>query len=212
MDLPVLILGAKNLGVVALEIFNSNQIDVYGFLDDDKNLHGKEINTITVLGDTEDSSFLKLIGKKCEAFVATDDNKLRKKLVEILVEERKTMPCNAIHQQAFLSSNLEMGHGNLLDAKVVLNAGTKIGNHTILRAGAIIDYNTQIADYVQIGAGAIIGDNVKIEEGAFIGAGAVLVSGITIGRNARIGAGSVVVRSVEKGEMVFGNPAEKVKA
>ncbi|MDX1903540.1 MAG: acetyltransferase [Thermonemataceae bacterium] len=211
MDLPVMIFGAKNLGLVALEIFTSNKIDVYGFLEDDKSLHGKEINTVSVLGNTDDTGFLKLIGKKCEAFIATDDNKLRKRLVEILIEERKTMPTNAIHQQAFLSSNLEMGHGNLIDAKVVLSAGVKLGNHTILRAAAIIDYETTIADFVQIGTGAIIGDNVKIEEGAFIGAGAVLVSGVTIGKNARIGAGSVVVKSVERGETVFGNPAEKIK-
>jgi acetyltransferase-like isoleucine patch superfamily enzyme len=39
-----------------------------------------------------------------------------------------------------------------------------------------------------------------------------IVSGVKIGKNARIGAGSVVIRDVKKGETVFGNPAQVVKA
>lgn len=212
MDKPVMILGAKNLGKIALEIFQSHQIDVYGFLDDDEKLHQQEIGVVSVLGSTDDDGFLKFIGNKCEAFVATDDTKLRRKLVEMLNERRKVMPTNAIHAEAVISQvDCSLGHGNLLDARVMLNAGVHIGHHNIVRAGAIIDYNTKIADFVHIGAGAIVGDNVEIAEGAFIGAGAVIVSGVRIGKNARVGAGSVVIRSIEANETVFGNPAEKVK-
>lgn len=212
MNKPVIILGAKNLGKIALEIFQSHKIDVYGFLDDDEKLHNQQIGTISVLGSTDDDGFLKFIGQKCEVFVATDDTKLRRKLVEILKERRKVMPINAIHAQAIISVvDCSIGHGNLLDARATLNAGVHIGHHNIIRVGAIIDYNAQVADFVHIGAGAVVGDNVKIAEGAFIGAGAVIVSGVSIGKNARIGAGSVVIRSVEANETVFGNPAEKVK-
>lgn len=213
MDKPVIILGAKNLGKIALEIFQSHKIDVYCFLDDDEKLHNQEIGMVSVLGSTDDDGFLKLIGQKCEAFVATDDTKLRRKLVEMLNERRKTMPINAIHSQAIISAvDCSIGHGNLLDARVVLNAGVHIGHHNIIRAGAIVDYNARIANFVHIGAGAVVGDNVEVSEGAFIGTGAVLVSGIQIGKNARIGAGSVVIRSVGDNETVFGNPAEKVKS
>ena len=212
MNKPVIILGAKNLGKIALEIFQSHKIDVYGFLDDDDKLHNQEIGVVSILGSTDDDGFLKLIGQKCEAFVATDDTKLRRKLVEMLKERRKVMPTNAIHTQAIISAvDCSLGHGNLLDARAMLNAGVHIGHHNIIRAGAIIDYNTKIDDFVHIGAGAVVGDNVEIAEGAFVGAGAIIVSGVRIGKNARIGAGSVVIRSVEANETVFGNPAEKIK-
>lgn len=212
MNKPVMIFGAKNLGKIALEIFQSHKIDVYGFLEDDEQLHRQEIGTISILGSTDDDGFLKLIGQKCEAFVATDDSKLRRKLVEMLKERRKTMPMNAIHAEAVISSvDCSLGHGNLLDARAILNAGVHIGHHNIIRAGVIIDYDTKIADFVHIGAGAVVGDNVTIDEGVFVGAGAVIISGVNIGKNARIGAGSVVIRSVGANETVFGNPAEKVK-
>ncbi|MCR9082183.1 MAG: acetyltransferase [Cyclobacteriaceae bacterium] len=211
MDKPVIIFGAKGIAQPALEIFNSNEAVVYGFLEEDEKLHGSEINTVPVLGHPEDDGFLKLIGKKTEAFVAVDDAKYRKFIVELLNERRKVQPVNAIHSTAFISSDAAIGHGNFINARVTLGTGTEIGQHCILHTGAIIDHHVKMGDYVQVGAGSIINSEVTIEEGAFIGTGATIVSGVTIGKNARIGAGSVVISSVGANETVFGNPAAKIK-
>ncbi len=210
MDKPVIILGAKGIAHPALEIFNSNNVDVYGFLDEDKDLHGQEINVVPVLGHPEDDGFLKLIGKKCEAFVAVDDNKYRKFLVKLLNERRKNQPINAIHKTAYISTDATMGHGNFVNARVTVGAGAVLGHHGIFHAGAIIDHKVVLGDFVQVGAGAVVNAGVKIEDGAFIGSGVTIVSGVKIGKNARIGAGSVVVSDVEEESTVFGNPAKPV--
>jgi sugar O-acyltransferase (sialic acid O-acetyltransferase NeuD family) len=211
MEKPVIILGAKGIAHPALEIFNSNRVIVYGFLDEDQKLHGTEINTVTVLGRTEDEGFLKLIGQKCEAFVAVDDTKYRKFLVEMLLENRKVQPVNAVHQSAYISTDAAIGHGNFINAQVTIGAAAEIGSHCILHTGSIVDHTAKLGDFVQVGAGTIINSEVTIGEGAFIGSGVTIVSGITVGKNARIGAGSVVISSVGNGETVFGNPAAKVK-
>ena len=211
MDKPVIILGAKGIAHPALEIFNSNQVIVYGFLEEDESLHGTEINTVPILGHTEDDGFLKLIGKKTEAFVAVDDTKYRKFLVELLNERRKVQPINAIHHTAYIATDASLGHGNFINAQVIVGAGTEIGHHCILNTGATVDHKVKIGDFVQIGAGSIINAEVTIEEGAFIGSGVTIVSGVTIGKNARVGAGSVVISSVKANETVFGNPAAKIK-
>lgn len=211
MDKPVIILGAKGIAHPALEIFNSNQVIVYGFLEEDESLHGSEINTVPILGHTEDDGFLKLIGKKTEAFVAVDDTKYRKFLVELLNERRKVQPINAIHHTAYIATDASLGHGNFFNAQVSVGAGTEIGHHCILNTGATVDHKVKIGDFVQIGAGSIINAEVTIEEGAFIGSGVTIVSGVTIGKNARVGAGSVVISSVKANETVFGNPAAQVK-
>jgi sugar O-acyltransferase (sialic acid O-acetyltransferase NeuD family) len=211
MEKPVIILGAKGIAHAALEIFNSNKVVVYGFLDEDKKLYGQEINVIPILGHTEDEGFLKLIGKKCEAFVAVDDNKYRHFLVKMLNENRKVQPINAIHGSAQIASDAIIGHGNFINAKVYVGAGSKIGSHGIFHSGAIIDHNITLEDFVQVGAGTMINSHVTIGEGAFIGSGVTLVSGISVGENARIGAGSVVISDVKDGETVFGNPAASIK-
>jgi sugar O-acyltransferase (sialic acid O-acetyltransferase NeuD family) len=212
MENPVIIFGANYLGRAAQNIFEGNGNVVYGYLDDTKALHNKEIDTVSVLGSTDDDGFLKLIGKKCEAFVAVDDNKLRKNLVEMLHEVRKVQPVNAIHKTSILAASSILGHGNFIDAGVIVGAGSEIGNHCILNSGVSIGAESNIGNFVQIGAGSIVNPGALIEDEAFIGSGVVIVTGVTVGKGARIGAGSVVIAPVKAGETVFGNPAQKVKS
>ena len=212
MDNPVIIFGANVMGRAAKEIFEKNGNVVYGFLDDNKKIHNTEIDTVTVLGSTDDDGFLKLIGKKCEAFVAADDNKVRKNLVGMLNEVRKVQPVNAVHSSAIIPESSDIGHGNFIDVGVKIGVGATVKNHCILHAGAIIGAEASLADFVQIGAGTIINPNVVIEAEAFIGSGVTIVSGVTIGKGARVGAGSVVIGQVKAGETVFGNPAQKVSS
>ena len=207
---PVIILGAKGLGKVALEIFKSNNMDVYCFLDDDAKLHNTEIGEISVLGSTDDDGFLKYIGKKCDAFVATDDNKLRESIVSTIIDKRKVMPVNAVHNRAYVSPDAEIGYGNFINAGAIVNVGAKISNNCIVNAGVIIEQDVVLHDMVQVGAGSVISTGVVVEQLAFIGSGVTIVSGVTIGKKARIGAGSVVVADVKNGETVFGNPAKVV--
>jgi sugar O-acyltransferase (sialic acid O-acetyltransferase NeuD family) len=210
MENPVLIFGAGDLGLQALDIFRRNQVLVYGLLDDKKELHGHEFGDVSVLGDTDDSGFLNIVGDKCEAFVAIGERSVRERLVETLVEDRKAMPVNAIHDSAIVSEMAALGHGNLIAARVTIGPKSKVGNHCIVQAAAVLDTWVQTGDYVTIGSGAIINDRVKIGDGAFIGSGAIIVAGVEIGKNARVGAGSVVIENVPAKATFFGNPAKKV--
>lgn len=210
MENPVIIFGANTLGRAAREIFETNEVVVYGFLDDNKKLHNTQVDEITVLGDTDNDGFLKLIGKKCEAFVAIDDNKLRKSIVKMLQEVRHVQPVNAIHSKATISEQAVIGHGNFIDAHAYLAPGSTIGSHCLIQAKAFMGVEVTAGDFVQIGAGTNINPGVKIEDEVFIGSGVTVVSGVTIGKGARIGAGSVVVAPVKTGETVFGNPAKAI--
>ena len=211
MQNPVIILGAQQLGTAALDIFNSNDVVVYCFLDDKKDLQQQEINNVSAMSSTEDGEFLKLIGKKCDVFVAVEDSAARKGLINMLKDEYKVVPVNAIHKFSSVSEYAWLGHGNMVAAGAIVNNNARIGDNCVIQSRAIVDTNAEIADFVQIGAGAIINSEVKVEEGAFIGSGAVIVSGVKIGKNARVGAGSVVVADVPAKATVFGNPAAPIK-
>lgn len=210
MENPVIVFGANALGEAAVEIFESNDIMVYGFLDDDKSLHGTTLGELSILGSTDDDGFLKLIGKKCEGFIAVDDRDLRKGLVKLMKERRKKMPVNAIHSNTEISPSAHVGHGEFINSGVVIGANAKIGDHCLIHTNATIDYASQLGDLVQVGAGSVIGSGAVVGENAFIGTGVTVVPGIKIGKNARVGAGSVVIADVEAGATVFGNPAAKV--
>jgi sugar O-acyltransferase (sialic acid O-acetyltransferase NeuD family) len=211
MENPVIIFGANYLGRAAKEIFESNSIVVYGFLDDDKKLHSTELDEAVVLGSMDDDGFLKLIGKKCEAFVAVDDNKLRKSVVSMLHEIRHVQPVNAIHHNARISPKAALGHGNFIDSGAIIAPGAVIGSHGIFHASSLIGVDSSLGDFVQLGAGSLVNPGVKVEDEVFIGSGVTIISGVTIGKGARIGAGSVVIGHVKAGDTVFGNPAQPIK-
>ena len=211
MENPVIILGAGPIGRSARDIFEANGNVVYGYLDDDRKLHGTEIGEIAVLGATDDDGFLKLIGKKCEAFVAVDDTRLRKSLVRMLNEVRHVQPVNAVHPRAGISPRASLGYGNLLDAGCEVGTEARLGSHCLVHAGSIIGAGAVLGDNVQVGAGSVISPMVEIDQEVFIGAGVTIVSGIKLGKGCRVGAGSVVIADVKPGETVFGNPAVPVK-
>lgn len=208
----IIIFGATSLGKAALEIFESNGMVAYGFLDDSKELQGTQINDITVLGNTDEDEYLKLIGNKCDAFIATDEPKLREGLTKMLRERRQVQPVNAIHKLAQIADSASIGYGNFINAAAVVGANAEVGSHCLIHSNALIDFEAVVEDFAQIGAGAIVNSGAKISKGAFIGSGAIIVSGVTIGKNARVGAGSVVIAPVKDNETVFGNPAQKMKA
>jgi sugar O-acyltransferase (sialic acid O-acetyltransferase NeuD family) len=210
MENPVIIFGAKNTGKIAADIFNSNSVLIYGFLDDDTTIHNKEISEILVLGDPFDEELLKIVGNKTEAFIAVENKVLKSKLVKLLAERKKTVPVNAIHASAIVSEDAELEHGILIAPGAKINAGAKIKSYANIQTGAIIEVGAIINEYAEIGSGAIINSDVDIAEGAFVGSGAIVVSGIKIGKNARVGAGSVVIENVNDGQTVFGNPAKAI--
>jgi len=211
MNKPVIIISASPLGQAALEIFNSNGVVVFGILDDDKSLHGKDFDDIQVLGSTDNDDYLKIIGKDCDVFVASDDNSWKATMIKSLRKNQKSMPVNAIHSNAHISASSILHHGSFINQGVKIGAYSEIGNHCLIHAGSIIDYHVKIGDFVQVGSGSIINSGAIIEDGVFIGSGANIISGVTVKEGARVGAGSVVISDVKKNETVFGNPAVPVK-
>lgn len=210
MQNPVIIVGAQQLGKMALDVFMSNNVVVYCFLEDKKELQQQEINNVAVMGSTDDPEFLKLLGKKCEVFVAAEDTAARKSAVSMLKDEYQVVPVNAIHRFSSVSEHAWLGHGNLINAGAVVNTNARIGDNCVLHANAVLDADATLGDLVQLGAGALIGAGATVEDQAFIGAGAVVVAGIKIGKKARVGAGAVVIADVPANQTVFGNPAQKV--
>lgn len=207
-----MIFGASGLGKAALEIFQSNDVLIYGFLDDNEELHQKEIDDITVLGRTDDHGLTKFIGQKCDAFVAISDRKVRKSLFKMLNERRKVMPVNAVHRQAYISASAHISYGLFANAGAVVGSHAKLDIGCILHSNAVVDYEASLGKFVQVGAGAVVHAGAVIDDEVFIGARAVIAGPVHIGKGARVGAGTVVISHVEAEQTVFGNPAQPMGA
>lgn len=207
---PVIIFGAGPTGQMALDVFASNGVIVYGFLSDDAASHGKEIGEIPILGHTEDDGFLKLIGKKCDAFVASATTKERQVLTDILQERRHVSPVNALHKESTVSIYAELGHGNLVLAGARIAAFARMGSHCQIMHNAVLESNASLGDFVQLGSGSVVGEGSSVGDNTFIGAGVTILAGVKIGKNCSVGAGSVVLADIPANTKVFGYPAKPV--
>lgn len=209
-SLPVIIIGVNPFALEVANIFEKNNVVIYGFLDDDPKKKDTNVGEIPVLGNTEDDTYWSLIGKNCGVFVALDNPTERRKMIETIIEDRKVKPVNAIHPSAQISDSKNLGYGVFIGAGSVISPEAKIGESCIIGAGCIVETGAFIDDYSQIGAGTVIGKEAKIDSNVFIGIHSTIVGSIKIGKGATVGAGSVVIENVASSKRVFGNPAKIV--
>ncbi len=207
MNNSVILIGNGSILKSTIDIFNSNDVLIYGILDDTEE---SEIENIAVLGKPDEKKYLDIIGQETAVSVAIENALERAKVVKMLLKSYKVMPINAIHNLAYISGSSSLGHGNILAAGSSIEGFTTIGNHNVIKNRVAIGVGATIADFVEISSGAIINEAVSVEDGAFIGSGAIVVAGVTIGKNARVGAGSVVIDDVAAKATVFGNPAKQI--
>ena len=215
--LPLIIVGAKGLGKVALEVLQSTDNIIYCFLDEEYKEDGSssdsipnEINHVSIMGSSDDDDMLNLINDKCDYFVAVENVIDRKRLIKKIYKQRKKYPAVAVHSTAHIADDSTMGYGTLIGMGTMIGADVKIGTSCIINANATLDYEVELGNFTQIGIGTTIGSGVKIAEEVFIGNGVTIISGVTIGKGARIGAGSVVMANVKANETVLGNPAKAI--
>jgi hypothetical protein len=123
---PVIIFGTSDLAWPAYNIFMTNDIPVYGFLDNDESKHGNEIGIAAVLGSEDDQGYLKLIGKKCDAFIASTEATVRKALVGMLNAQRKVMPANAIHPSAVIAGSATVSYGHFINAHTTVSNSKRV--------------------------------------------------------------------------------------
>ncbi|MGI2298293.1 acetyltransferase [Candidatus Cardinium hertigii] len=211
MHKGVIVFGVCDLTKGSLDIFQKNNVIVYGILEDETKWHHRAIQNIPVLGGTNDPAFLGLLNEACPYFIAYRPIEKRKNCLNFLRTQQGSIPISAIHPSAIIPDAIQLGQGNYIGVQVCLASEVTIGNHCILHNGVIIESETDIHDWVEIGAGSIIGSQVTLEEEVFIGMGVTIISGVTIQKGASIGAGSVVLGNVKKGDVLLGNPAKSIQ-
>jgi acetyltransferase EpsM len=90
--------------------------------------------------------------------------------------------------QTYISSEVNIGFGTVLNAGVVVSHDCKIGRVVNLSPGALLAGNVIAEDFVQIGMGATVNLNIHIGQGARIGNGATVKADVPAGQNVHAGS------------------------
>lgn len=210
MSQPLLLIGAGGFARETIELVRAINRDaptweLVGLLDDDPELHGRELLGVPVLGPCA------AVEEYRETFVAAcvaspQDPFRRLRLVARLglpLERYATL----IHPRATIADSATIGAGSVIHANAVLTADVRLGWHVAMMPAVVLTHDDVIEDGVTFAAGARVASAVTIEAGAYIGAGALLRERLSVGAGAVVGMGAVVTKPIPRGEVWYGSPA-----
>jgi UDP-N-acetylbacillosamine N-acetyltransferase len=211
MRQPIVIWGTAGHALVVADIIRlQGEYEIIGFLDDiNLDRHHTEFCGASVLGGREQLDGLRQKGVNT-LILGFGDCLGRLKLAE-LVATKGFRCATAIHPQAIIASDVQIGQGSVAAAGAVINPGSHIGEQVIINTCASVDHECRIANGVHICPGAHLAGRVMVGMATWVGIGAIVVDRVRIGAGTLIGAGAVVVNDIPDGVVAYGVPARVIK-
>lgn len=209
--MKIILVGAKNPQTIKelqdAKRINAN-LEVIGFLDNDKEKKGKDFYGVPILGGFElldsfvgqDIYFLNTITR------TTVD---RYETSKIIVDKGLKF-MNLINPTVDLSMT-KIGIGNYIQEGVKIQADCIIGNNSAINVGAVVAHETVIGNSVFLAPRVALAGCITIGDGTLIGINATVLPRIKIGKWCTIGAGAVVTKDLPDYSVVAGNPARIIR-
>ena len=207
----LVIVGTGGVGKeTALIVEDINEIsqewNLLGFIDDNKELVGKEINGYEVLGDRE---FLNNFDKEVYVVIAIADYCIKEELVKYLIN-KNIQYATLIHPSVKINRTISIGKGCIIYQNVIMTVNINIGNHVIISPKCGIGHDSLIEDYVTVLWNVNISGAERIRQGVTLGSGCTIIQGLEIGRGSFVGAGAVVIRDIDESKTAVGVPTRYV--
>ena len=193
-------------------IYNSiktyKKLNILGFLDDDKSLHGTKFMDKSVLGAIDDLDKFNRNTMVINGVGATKDVIARKKIFNKIKELGFSL-YTFISKHSVIADDVEISLGCVVMPGTIINSGTILEENVFLNTGVIVEHDCYIGESTFLATGCVLSGNVKIKSGTFLGSNSTVIGNVVIGSGSTIGAGSVVIRDVEDNTLVYGNPSHK---
>jgi sugar O-acyltransferase (sialic acid O-acetyltransferase NeuD family) len=209
----VVIVGAGGHGRGILEILRAQArargVDpaVGGFLDDDEALWGRTCGGVPIRGGLETAARLASEGHLF--LVGVGEPAPRREVAERLSAEGARF-ATAVHPDATLYGDVEVGPGTVVAAGVVVAASTRLVAHNLLNLSATLGHDCVLEEFATVAPGANLGGGVRMGKASFVGLNGTVIPGLSLGEGARLGAGSVLLEDLPAGRVAFGVPARVV--
>ena len=206
----LLLISASGLArEVLATVRSSGRYDVVGFLDDDEEMSGIEVDGAPVLGTIDDAV------RYTHAFllVCVDSGRPRQAVVERLsaMGIGTNRYATVIDTTVRMPEGCRIGRGSILLQNVTLTASVTLGAHVVAMPGVTFTHDDVVDDYATFAAGTSLGGGVRIGRAAHLGMNSSVRERTSIGSYATIGMGAAVLGDVPDGETWVGVPAHPVR-
>ena len=177
--------------------------NLLGFIDEDQNKWGLNKRGYKVLGGLD---YLHNLPTEVSIIIVISDPAVKERLVnhELLKGRQFT---NLIHPEIYLSRDISIGEGVLINKGCIITTNIAIGNHVSINPGCGIGHDVLMSDFVTLMWRVNISGMVNLSKSCVIGSGATVLQGKRIGAGSIIGAGSVVTTDIPAKSTAMGIPA-----
>ncbi|MDF2542576.1 MAG: transferase [Herbinix sp.] len=208
----IIIIGSSGHAKVVCDIIEKEgKYKISGLIDPFRQ-KGEETLEYKVLGKEEDLPELIKEHNLIGGIIAIGDNynrfKVANKINELVTDFHFI---TAIHPNAIISNNVEIGEGTVIMGGVCVNSCCKIGKFCILNTNSSLDHDAIMSDFSSIAPGVSIGGYFKLGSFSAICIGASIIQHITVGMHTIVGAGSVVLNDIGDYKLAYGIPAHEIR-
>lgn len=182
--------------------------NIVGFLDDNKDIQGKEINGYKVLGTCDDAKSFADAYFVC----AVGASAVREKIIQKLISLNPAIKFATLIDPSVIKSNLvQIGEGSIICAQTILTVNITIGKHVIINLDCTVGHDAVLNDFVTLYPSVNISGNTEFGRCVELGTGMQIIQGKRIGEYTIVGAGAVVVKDLPERCTAVGTPAVPIK-
>ena len=174
-----------------------------GFIDDNPDLAGKEIDGYHVAGNCDYLNHQENAYCVC----AVGASSVRKKIVSKL---KNVQFATLIDPSVQMSSLVSIGEGSIICAGAIITVDVEIGNHVIVNLDCTIGHDAVLENFATLYPSVNVSGQCQIGEATELGTGVQIIQGKSICKDTIVGAGAVVVKDIAESGTYVGVPVQKV--
>ncbi len=209
----LIIFGASGFGrEVAWLVERINKVsptwNLLGFLDDNDDIQGENINGYKVLGKIDavtsypDAYFVCAIGAA----------KTRERIIESMIALNPNIKFGTVIDPTVEMSDLvTIGEGTIICAHTIITVNITIGRHVIINLDCTVGHDAEIKDFVTLYPSVNVSGITNIGHAVELGTGMQIIQGKSVGDYSIVGAGAVVVKDIPEKCTAVGSPAKPIK-
>lgn len=207
---PVVIVGAGGHARVVADALLCQGVEVRGFVDEDRSLHGSSVYGRPVLGADGALDDEALVG--CDLVnglggIGREQGSPLRRRVQERLEAAGRRFVGVRHPTAHVSPRAELAADVQVLAGAVVQPGARIGTGSVINTRAVVEHDCRLGAFVHCAPGSVVCGDVSLGDDVHVGAGAVIRQGLTLGQGVVVAAGAVVVADQNVAAVLMGVPA-----